>query len=91
MNNIVYLKDFKNTNTTNTAIKDNVVQSFFDSFVSDYNALLEKYNINIDDKNTAFDMASVQFFVKGMAHRACGEFHPSHTILDSMRSSIAGS
>ena len=93
MNNIVYLKDFANKKVTTLqekSVSSNVVQEFFDNFVDDYKLLLEKYNVNVNDDKVAFDIASVQFFVKGMAHRMLGEHHPSHTILNSMRNSITG-
>lgn len=95
MNNIVYLKDFaksivKIDNNSNQT-KANVVQEFFDSFVADYASLLEKYKVQVSDDELAFDLASVQFFVKGMAHRMVGETHPSHIILNNMRKSVTGS
>jgi hypothetical protein len=84
-NNIVYLKDY-----SAPTITENVVNSILTSVVADYNAVLQKYNVDVEDVNTAFDIATIQFLLRGMAHRTQGEEHPSQAILNSMRVNMLG-
>lgn len=83
--NILYLKDY-----IPVAHKENVVNAILTAVVSDYNAVLAKYNIDVEDVNTAFDIATIQFLLSGMAHRTQGEDHPSQKLLNTMRMNMLG-
>jgi hypothetical protein len=86
MNNIVYL-----TNFSKAPIVTNVVDRILTSVVSNYEKILTDCNVDVEDPNIAFDIATIQFLLHGMAHRSQGEDHPSQSILDALRQNILGS
>ena len=83
--NIVFLKNY-----TKEKPQANVVEQLLSSIVSNYNTILGTYNIDVEDPHIAFDVATIQFLLRGMAHRSQGETHPSQTILNSMRANLMG-
>jgi hypothetical protein len=70
--------------------EQNVVNELLTSVVQDYNDKLSFYNINVEDPTIAFDIATIQYLLRGMAHRSQGEEHPSQTILNTLRSNMLG-
>lgn len=71
--------------------KANVVHEI-SSTISDFSdSIFQKFNLNRNHKETAFDIATLQYLLLGLAHRSQGESHPSQKILDRMRVEIMGS
>lgn len=86
---IISFEEFKNKQGIEEP-KANVTQNILDSFNNTYQENLTFYNINIEDPSIAFDIATIYYLMRGMAHRSQGESHPSQIILDSLKSHIAG-
>jgi hypothetical protein len=72
------------------AIKANVTQKILTAFTDDYMSNLVNNEVDLDNPDIAFDIATIQFLMRGMAHRSQGESHPSQIILDKLKSSIVG-
>ncbi len=83
--NVVYFSAFARSKP-----EQNVVNELLTSVVQDYNAKLAFYNINVEDPTIAFDVATIQYLLHGMAHRSQGEEHPSQTILNTLRGKMLG-
>jgi hypothetical protein len=83
--NVVYLSAFAKHKP-----EQNVVNDLLSSVVQDYKDKLAFYNINVEDPTIAFDVATIQYLLHGMAHRSQGETHPSQTILNTLRGNMLG-
>lgn len=83
--NVVYLSAFARSKPT-----QNVVNELLTSVIDDYSAKLTSFNIDVEDPTIAFDIATIQYLLRGMAHRSQGEEHPSQTILNAIRSRMLG-
>lgn len=68
----------------------NVVEHLLTSMVANYNDVLSDFKIDIEDPMIAFDIATIQYLLRGMAHRSQGQDHPSQKILNAMRSNLMG-
>jgi hypothetical protein len=77
--NVVYLSAFKKEPT------QNVVNEFLTEVVDYYNSALVRFDIDTQNLDTAFDVATIQFLLRGMAHRSQGEQHPSQIILNALK------
>ena len=66
----------------------NVTHTMISSFEDSYNDQLKFFDINIEDPKIAFDVATIQFLIKGMVHRINGEDHPSQQLLDVMKNKL---
>lgn len=73
-----------------TALKANVTQGILEAFTLDYMSNLAFHDVNIEDPSVAFDVATIQFLMRGMAHRSQGESHPSQIILDKLKGAVVG-
>lgn len=78
-NNVIYLSQHKPSTSAN------VVSDFLGEVVDSYSSTISRYNINTQDVETAFDIATIQFLMRGMAHRSQGQEHPSQLILNALR------
>jgi hypothetical protein len=85
---IVNFLDYKNSKET--TLQANVTQCILDNFTENYMFNLVEHRVDLEDPNVAFDIATIQFLMKGMAHRSQGETHPSQIILDKLKKSIVG-
>ncbi len=83
--NVVYISAFARSKP-----QQNVVHDLLTSVVDDYNGRLASYNINVEDPTIAFDVATIQYLLQGMAHRSQGEEHPSQIILNKLRGNMLG-
>jgi hypothetical protein len=83
--NIVYI-----TNFNRQPAKQNIVQEILSSVVSNYNNTLFEYKVDVENPNIAFDIATIQYLLNGMAHRSQGQDHPSQIILNTMRDKMLG-
>jgi hypothetical protein len=83
--NVVYFSAFARAKP-----EQNVVHELLTSVVNDYNDKLTTYNINVEDPTIAFDIATIQYLLRGMAHRSQGEEHPSQIILNTLRGNMLG-
>ncbi len=83
--NVVYLSAFARAKP-----EQNVVNELLTSVVNNYNDKLTAFNINVEDPTIAFDIATIQYLLRGMAHRSQGEEHPSQTILNTLRGNMLG-
>lgn len=83
--NVVYFSAFARSKP-----QQNVVHDLLTSVVDNYNEKLSDFNVNVEDPTIAFDIATIQYLLRGMAHRSQGEEHPSQTILNSLRGSMLG-
>lgn len=83
--NVVYLSSFARSKP-----QQNIVHELLTSVVQDYNDRLTSYNVNVEDPTIAFDIATIQFLLRGMAHRSQGEDHPSQIILNKLRGNMLG-
>jgi len=72
------------------ATKANVTQAILDAFTLDYMNNLSYHDVNLEDPSIAFDIATIQFLMRGMAHRSQGESHPSQIILDKLKGAVVG-
>lgn len=84
-NNVVYLSSF-----TNKPEQQNTVHEILSSVVSNYNNTLFQYKVDVENPNIAFDIATIQYLLTGMAHRSQGQDHPSQVILNAMRHKMLG-
>lgn len=50
---------------------------------------LYESNVDIEQANVAFDVATVHYLSKGLAHRAFGEHHASILLLDKIHSIVS--
>jgi uncharacterized protein YeeX (DUF496 family) len=89
MSNIISLLDYK-SKTVEKKITANTVNALVTAMIQDYTAILDEYKVDVEDPDIAFDIATIQFLMRGMAHRSQGENHPSQQILDVMRSNMLG-
>lgn len=85
IDNVVYFSDFARSKPL-----QNVVHDLLTSVVQDYNGRLTAFNINVEDPTIAFDVATIQYLLHGMAHRSQGEEHPSQIILNKLRVNMLG-
>lgn len=83
--NVVYFSSFSRPKPL-----QNVVHELLTSVVEDYNVRLSSFNINVEDPTIAFDIATIQYLLHGMAHRSQGEEHPSQIILNKLRGNMLG-
>jgi replication fork clamp-binding protein CrfC len=83
--NVVYISAFARSKP-----QQNIVYELLTSVVQDYNGRLSSYNINVEDPTIAFDVATIQYLLHGMAHRSQGEEHPSQIILNKLRVNMLG-
>lgn len=79
VNNVIYLNTVKQDKT------QNVVNNFITDMSGYYSSMLDKYDINISNIDIAFDVATIQFLLRGMAHRSQGQNHPSQEILNALK------
>lgn len=86
--NIVNFADF--ANKQKAARTANVTNNILTVFTEDYISNLVDHNVDLENPSIAFDVATIQFLMKGMAHRSQGENHPSQIILDSLKEKIIG-
>jgi|APGre2960657373_1045057.scaffolds.fasta_scaffold42554_2 hypothetical protein len=75
---------------TASAPKDNVTQRILEAFTDSYMYNLVANEVNIENEDIAFDIATIQFLMRGMAHRSQGETHPSQILLDKLKHSVVG-
>lgn len=78
------------SNYARSAPQQNVVQELLSSVVSDYSAAMQNLGIDVEDPTIAFDIATIQYLLHGMAHRSQGEQHPSQKILNTLRNNMLG-
>lgn len=83
--NVLYLSSY-----VRSAPKENIVSNILTSVVTDYNKTLLLNNVDVEDPAIAFDIATIQYLLHGMAHRSQGEMHPSQTILNTLRNKLLG-
>ena len=83
--NVLYLSSY-----VRSAPKDNIVSNILTSVVADYNNTLSLNKVDVEDPTIAFDIATIQFLLHGMAHRSQGETHPSQIILNTLRAKMLG-
>ncbi len=86
---IVSFEEFKNSRNVEEP-RANVTQNFLDFFNDTYQENLTFYSVNLEDPTIAFDVATIYYLMRGMAHRSQGESHPSQIILDSLKSHVVG-
>lgn len=84
--NVINFADF--ANKRQASIKANVTNNILCVFTQDYITNLVEHNVDLENPSIAFDVATIQFLMKGMAHRSQGESHPSQIILDSLKEKI---
>ena len=72
------------------ATRANVTQGILETFTLEYMSNLANYDVNLEDPAIAFDIATIQFLMRGMAHRSQGESHPSQIILDKLKGAVVG-
>jgi hypothetical protein len=82
--------NFKNYVASKQPVKANVTQSIMNAFTDNYMLSLSDYNVDVQDPIIAFDVATIQFLMRGMAHRSQGETHPSQILLDKLKERIIG-
>jgi hypothetical protein len=75
---------------TAAVVKDNVTQRILEAFTDSYMYNLVAHDVNINNEDIAFDIATIQFLMRGMAHRSQGESHPSQILLDKLKHSVVG-
>jgi hypothetical protein len=80
--NVIYLSNYARSNASN------VVNDFVTDMTDFYGFSLNKYNIDTNNLETAFDVATIQFLLRGMAHRSQGEEHPSQLVLNALRNKM---
>jgi DNA-binding ferritin-like protein len=92
MSNIISLVNYKQTKqiVEEKKVTANTVNSLITAMIQDYTSILEEYRIDVEDPDIAFDIATIQFLMRGMAHRSQGQAHPSQQILNVMRNNMAG-
>ena len=71
-------------------VKANVTQEILSAFTLDYMTNLALHDVDLEDPAIAFDIATIQFLMRGMAHRSQGESHPSQIILDKLKGAVVG-
>lgn len=86
--NVVNFADFANKKTK--LISANVTNDILTSFTESYMSNLVYHAVDLEDPSIAFDVATIQFLMKGMAHRSQGESHPSQIILDTLKDRVVG-
>jgi hypothetical protein len=86
--NVISFTDFTNKRKIKPAA--NVTQNILTSFTESYVSNLIEHDVDLENPSIAFDIATIQFLMKGMAHRSQGESHPSQIILDSLKQKIVG-
>jgi hypothetical protein len=85
---VISFLDFKNKKQV--ALHSNTTQGILNACTESYMHHLMEYDVNIEDPTVAFDVATIQYLMRGMAHRSQGESHPSQIILDSLKERIMG-
>jgi hypothetical protein len=83
--NVVYF-----TNYFQPQPKANVVDKILSETVFHYSNVLAEHNVNVEEPDIAFDIATIRYLLQGMAHRSQGGSHPSQTILNSIRQQMLG-
>jgi hypothetical protein len=86
--NVINFADFAKKQKSNTTA--NVTNNILTVFTQDYMSNLVDHDVDLENPSIAFDVATIQFLMKGMAHRSQGEGHPSQIILDSLKERIIG-
>lgn len=86
--NVINFAEFANKrqNVVSANVTHNILTSFTESYISN----LVDHDVDLENPSIAFDVATIQFLMKGMAHRSQGESHPSQIILDSLKERIVG-
>jgi hypothetical protein len=86
--NVLNFAEFasKHKQAANANVTHDILTSFTDSYMSN----LVYHDVNLEDPSIAFDVATIQFLMKGMAHRSQGESHPSQIILDTLKDRVVG-
>lgn len=77
-------------NFVRQAPKANVVLDIIASFTDDYSTFWAKHQVDVENPEIAFDIATIHFLMQGIAHRTQGQTHPSQKILNTMRQQILG-
>jgi hypothetical protein len=77
--NVVYLTNFVRQP------QQNIVQEILSTVVSVYNDTLYQHKVDVENPHIAFDIATIQYLLSGMAHRSQGEDHPSQILLNTLR------
>jgi hypothetical protein len=90
MSNVVSLAQYKVTKEIQPKITANTVNNLITAMIDEYTDILLEYKINTEDPDIAFDVATIQFLMRGMAHRTEGQQHPSQQILNAMRANMMG-
>jgi hypothetical protein len=83
--NVFYL-----CNLGKTTAKVNIADQILTTVVSNYKTTLVNCGVDLEDPTIAFDIATIQFLLSGMAHRSQGESHPSQSILNTLRHNLLG-
>lgn len=68
--------------------KANVTHDIIASSTKYYTGLLKSYNIDLENIETASDVAFILYLMEGVAHRSQGEQHPSRIIFDTAKKAI---
>lgn len=86
--NVINFAEFANKRqlVANANVTSNILTSFTESYISN----LVYHEVDLENPSIAFDIATIQFLMKGMAHRSQGESHPSQIILDTLKDRIVG-
>ena len=77
--NVIQISQYKKSLTAN------VVNDFIEEAVGYYKDTIYKFNIDTQNLDIAFDIATIQFLLRGMAHRSQGQEHPSQILLNALR------
>lgn len=86
--NVINFTDFASKKKASHSA--NVTHDILTSFTHDYISNLVDHDVDLENPAIAFDVATIQFLMKGMAHRSQGESHPSQIILDSLKERVVG-
>jgi hypothetical protein len=87
--NVINFADFASKRqpaTTSANVTSNILSSFTESYIAN----LVYHEVDLENPSIAFDIATIQFLMKGMAHRSQGESHPSQIILDTLKDRVVG-
>lgn len=88
--NVINFTDFANKKKLSISPSANVTHDILTIFTESYISNLVDHDVDLENPSIAFDVATIQFLMKGMAHRSQGESHPSQIILDSLKERIVG-
>jgi hypothetical protein len=85
---VINFADFasKRQSIVSANVTNNILSSFMESYISN----LVYHEVDLENPSIAFDIATIQFLMKGMAHRSQGESHPSQIILDTLKDRVVG-